>query len=353
MRRSTSLDGSFEPYVRRAEDRGQRRTVGHGLLPAIRRRDYDLGRRGCRTPAPLVGYTLNQVDPGHRRDESCRGGAQHLAHSPDLGDPTAFEHHEPRRERRSIHRVMRDDNRGCVGRGQLVVEHRAHICRGLGVERRQRLVEQQDLRRGRQGAGDRDPLLLPTRQLPGTTVPHSRQTDAPQPVVRIAEGDLAVDAARAGAEGDVLSGREVWKKPRVLTEQHRAALRRGDVPTRPIGGRDIPIPDPDASARHPGEARDRREQGRLSCPARAHHRDDLARLADELRFDPEALTCHNHLGGERCSGHPTTPAFPRLLVADAGRQARTSSSTRMAVTSSSSESATAVPCPTPDPLNAV
>ena len=36
-----------------------------------------------------------------------------------------------------------------------------------------------------------------------------------------------------------------------------------------------------------------------------------------------------------------------------GRHARTSSSTAIAVTSSSSDSATAVPCETPDPLNAV
>jgi hypothetical protein len=46
-----------------------------------------------------------------------------------------------------------------MGRRELIVEHRADVRGRLGVERGEGFVEQQNLGRGRERAGDRDALL--------------------------------------------------------------------------------------------------------------------------------------------------------------------------------------------------
>ncbi len=83
--------------------------------------------------------------------------------------------------------------------------------------------------------------------------------------------------------------------------------------------------------------------GRLAGSAGAHDGHDLAGLGTHGGFEAEAGSLHHDLGVEHPAGHRCAP----------GRQARTSSSTATAVTSSSSDSATAVPCETPAPLKAV
>ena len=85
------------------------------------------------------------------------------------------------------------------------------------------------------------------------------------------------------------------------------------------------------------------EQRRLARAARAHDGHDLSRSGGDRGIEPERVSLDDDAGVECGAGHRGV----------SGRQARTSSSTAIAVTSSSSERATAVPCETPDPLNAV
>ena len=111
----------------------------------------------------------------------------------------------------------------------------AHLDAQEGIERRQRLVEQEDLRLRNERPGQRHALLLATRQLrrqPRGVVVHGDQT---QHLVRLGVAGRLVDALHLQAEGDVVEGGQV-RKQRVALEHHgRAALGRrlaGDVGRR-------------------------------------------------------------------------------------------------------------------------
>ena len=87
---------------------------------------------------------------------------QKLHVRPPLDDPPAVHHHdqvavEHRRE------PMRDDQRGAAAREP--VEGVADQRLALGVERRGRLVEEQDRRVAQDGAGDREALALAAGEL--------------------------------------------------------------------------------------------------------------------------------------------------------------------------------------------
>src|SRR5258708_2952237 len=72
--------------------------------------------------------------------------------------------------------LMRDDhNRACLGIE--LVEKRENLGRGMRIERTGRVIGQQQDRFGDNGPGDRDALLLATRELSGVVVGPVRQTD--------------------------------------------------------------------------------------------------------------------------------------------------------------------------------
>src|SRR5579875_1333010 len=98
--------------------------------------------------------------PGERGPE--RGvrpaGAEQLGVRADLGDPAVLEHHDPVGPGSGAEPVRHQD--GGAARHELL-GGRGHGGLGGGVERRGRLVEQQDRRIDQVGAGERDELALP------------------------------------------------------------------------------------------------------------------------------------------------------------------------------------------------
>ena len=101
----------------------------------------------------------------------------------------------------------------------------AHLHAQEGIERRQRLVEQQHLRVGDQRARQRHALLLAARKLgrqPGGVGLHLRRASACSSAR--ARRVVLVDAAHLQAEGDVVGAVEM-REQRVALEHHRRAAR--------------------------------------------------------------------------------------------------------------------------------
>ena len=129
-----------------------------GRLPDLRDRDGSL-------TSPRVGRRRRRTDP--RTSAARRAARRRRPAGPagrraaDLGDAAALEH-DDRVGAADGRQPVRDDERRAVP--HQVGERILHQQLRLGVERRGRLVENQDRRVLQQRARDREPLPLPARQ---------------------------------------------------------------------------------------------------------------------------------------------------------------------------------------------
>ena len=282
------------------------------------------------------------VDSGDRRHEAgCRSG-EHLTHRPLLCDNARLDDDQPVGECDGIRGIVCD--RDGRGRAELVAQHPPDVTGGLGVEGHERLVEQHDAGGCRERASDGDTLLFATGQLVRHPRSGAGQPDAAEPIVSTRSRGTNPDTGRSRTECDVLARREMGEQPWLLPEQHDSAAHRlGPYPRLrdPIDDTSL---DRDLAPSQRLQSGEGLQQRRLARAARTHHRDRLPRLHLQRDVDREVLTRHDDVGAQAlCTGHRAAP----------GRHPRTSSSTRIAVTSSSSARATAAPWVTPAPLKAV
>jgi hypothetical protein len=218
--------------------------------------------------------------------------------------------------------------------GQVPAQVAAHRDAGAGVQRGERLVQQQQARGGRKGAGQRHPLGLPPGQPPGTGVGLRGQPHPVQPGQRLLAGRPLAQAAGPQAEGDVVGGAQV-REEQVVLEDH-ADRPVGDGDEDAVGG-GVQAPagqlDPPAvQGDQPGE--------------RPQHR----RLAGAVGSEQgeHAAGCDGQLGVHR-EGAPLDlqrrgqPAGPGAQVAPpVSQRSRRLTSTATDTTSRTSESTTAV-----------
>ena len=104
----------------------------------------------------------------------------------------------------------------------------------LGVERRERLVEQQQARRSRQRTGQCDALLLPAGQLRGVLGSLVRQANQFQQFLDAGGDFRLVEFLILEAEGDVFPRSQVREQCVGLEHDAEVALRggqRGDIGT--------------------------------------------------------------------------------------------------------------------------
>ena len=101
---------------------------------------------------------------------SVRGRGASNAH--EIGDPRrmARQQQDAVGEIDRLFEVVRDQHRGRAGLDEDALQLLAHEQRHLVVERRERLVEEQDFRLDDQRAHDRDELLLAAGHLVGVAV---------------------------------------------------------------------------------------------------------------------------------------------------------------------------------------
>jgi hypothetical protein len=105
----------------------------------------------------------------------------------------------------------------------------AHLDAEERIERRKRLVEQEDLRLGNKRAGERHPLLLAAGELRRKTACILAHCDQLEQFAGPLVPRRLVDAAHLQGEGDVVEHCQV-RKQRVGLEHHRgAALGRLEV----------------------------------------------------------------------------------------------------------------------------
>ncbi len=133
-------------------------------------------------------------------------------------------------------RAAASTRRGLTAMGreprEALPQHRADLRRRHGVERDERLVEQDHPGSRGEGPGDRDALLLSARQpARGGGLP-AREPDTVEPLVGAGSGDGCRDPRGARPEGDVLARGEVREEPGVLPEEHDSAVHRGGAQAR-------------------------------------------------------------------------------------------------------------------------
>ena len=123
--------------------------------------------------------------------------------------------------------VMRHADDGQV-RQALVqrLQFAAHRCAQVGVERRQRLVEQQHVRLDHECARQRDALLHPARQLRGQVMARIAELHELQRIGDAARHFRRRHAACAQPECDVLEHRQVREQRVILEQQTKIALVR-------------------------------------------------------------------------------------------------------------------------------
>ena len=162
---------------------------------------------------------------------------------------------------------MGDEQRGGLCARQNLQQLDLHEFAGLGVERRERLVEQKELRLHDQRARDIDALAHPAGKLVRVVIGKTGEADQfdqgqrPLPALGLGEPALQVETVHHvfahGAPG----------KQAVVLKHHG-----------PVGPRSAhrPSVDQDLAGCHPDEAIDRVEESRLAAARRSDDGDELA-----------------------------------------------------------------------------
>ncbi len=135
------------------------------------------------------------------------GRRAHLLDAPLVHDHYAIRHFE------RLFLSVSDEEAGDVDLVMQPAEPAAEVFPHLGVERPERLVQQEDLRLHRQRAGEGNALLLPARELRGIAVGQRFELHQPQQfqhaLADIRLGRPLRARAHAEAKGDVLEHAEV------------------------------------------------------------------------------------------------------------------------------------------------
>jgi hypothetical protein len=130
------------------------------------------------------------------------------------------------------------------------------------IERRQRLIEQQQSRPRRKRSSKRDPLSLTSRELLDRTLAEPREPDEFEKLINTIVTRRSVDALHLQSKGDVLGdGSVVEQRMRLEHEANTAPLDR-----QLIKARVVPF---DRSLVRRDEASYCTQQGRLAATARA------------------------------------------------------------------------------------
>ena len=190
---------ALQPALRgQAQDR-----LGHELLAHLRRPGVALGLRSDHPhlraiDRQLVHQPAPWIQPGSAgtdafavpaemaqelagaRDPGC---LEDLARRPGLDHPAAVEHDDAVADPAGEVHLVRHHDHGHALVGQRLHDAQ-HLAHRLRIERRGRLVEQHQLRRHRERAGDRDPLLLAAGELRRMLVGVVGEADLAQQLLR-------------------------------------------------------------------------------------------------------------------------------------------------------------------------
>ena len=298
------LDRAHDPTPRVA-GRSLGRPAMQGHCSRMHHREHGAGRAafgGRQRPAVVQDHTAvrtgraaEQVGPSELRDPAGSRPARDLRRRARLRDPSAVEDDDVVGEHGRVDRIVRDQQPHARERREVTAEIATHVVPRGGIERGQRLVQEEHRGIGGERSGERDPLRLATRQFAAAGVAPSIEPDALQPLAGPATRLLPAQATSAQAEGDVVDGVEMGEQEVVL-EHHADGSpvgRNVDACVRIVVDRAIELDAAGAEAAQPGE---RAQQRRL---ARAVGSDDSNGLAGgnrEIRIQRETV----ELDVDRC-----------------------------------------------------
>src|SRR5581483_6290607 len=252
-------------------------------------------------------------------------------------DPVVEHGHALRDGHNNAHIVLDQQD----GQAEVAPQRRDQPRHGRGLLRvhaRRWLVEQQQLRLGRQGAGDLEAALVAIGQVLGNLVGPVAEADQMEQVARSLPRFtlLARDPGRPEDGADrpglqpavhpdqhVLQGGHVVEQPDVLKRPGDAAC--GDLVGRQIG--DVGAVEVDPAAVQRVDPGDEVEERGLASAVRADHRDDRAardREVDLVDGDEAAEDLGDFLGLEKHVGHTGVRTSP-YASASAGNSACTGS----------------------------
>ena len=184
-----------------------------------------------------------EVEADQPGDVLGRGPAGDLRRRAVLDDAAALDDEQPVGQHHRLERVVGDEQDRPGEVGEVPAQLGADLEPGAGVERGQRLVEQQQPGVGGERAGERDPLRLPAGQLlAACATARARQVEPLELAVGVLAG-LACGwrPAGRGPERDVVADGEVREEPVVLEDQADRPLlgagRRCRSPRRRAPGR--------------------------------------------------------------------------------------------------------------------
>ena len=217
-----------------------------------------------------------QPDP--HRDELCGIRADDVGGRPVEDDATRAVDHDRAGEEahRGIEVVLDQQDRAVAG-GDDVGECGVHIVDALGVEVGCRLVEHDQRRAHRQGAGDRETLPPAARETVGVLVSPVPQADAAQcvfgPRAHLVERQQQV----LGTEGDLVVGRAGDDlRIRILEDHRDVRAQRGGEGVGGVESAGLDRPRHGRGHRVGDQSVERERQRRFARTGRAEQQHDLA-----------------------------------------------------------------------------
>ncbi len=228
-------------------------------------------REAHRTEAHAVGRALADHQVGGAEESGHELGRRpqvELVGRSLLEQPAEVHHRHPVRELEGLLLVVGDEQGGDPQLALDGANGAPQLEAHAGVERPERLVEQQHLRLVREGAGESDALLLPAGQLARSASAKAGQTDHLQQLVAAAAALGRLDAADAQGELDVLGRRHTAEQGIALEHEPDAApggWQLGDV---------APVEQHPPGV-HVGEAGDHAQQGALAAARGAEQHVEL------------------------------------------------------------------------------
>src|SRR5215208_4643273 len=289
---------------------------GAGVKPAIVVAD-EIERAGPDPLRPGDGRVEEAHGADEIGDEGGRRRAVDLGRRADLLDDAVVHHHDAVGHGERLLLVVGDhdgrDAEALLQGADLLAQAHPH----LGVERRERLVEEEEVRRRRERAGERDALLLAARELPRVFAMLLGQADEREKLI-----DATLDLGRPFSAvdepvADVAGDGQVREQGVGLEHDAEVALRRR-------GARHVAPGDPDPALVLRVEAGDGAQERGLAAAGRSEEAHELA--APDLEIDrlqggegaealPQALDAQKRLLGHR-RGITTVMVVPGLREAE-------------------------------------
>ena len=176
-----------------------------------------------------AGQEVHLGRPDEACDEKVGGGAEDLGRGAGLFDPAVAHDDDLVGQRHRLDLVMGDVDHGVAQAAVEFLDLGPHLVAQLGVEVRERLVEEEDARFAHHGAAHGDALALAAGQLAGPAVEIGGEF---QNLHRLGHAAVDFGARQAGdlqPEGEVGAHAHVRIEGVGLEHHRHAAAARGDV----------------------------------------------------------------------------------------------------------------------------